>query len=325
MSRLSGWRLLRGVVGAGSVTEDRGAAKPAPSVEEREQLVCDYFHDYVESGSRRWLYALRHPARSIRAFDHLMHLPELTAELTDSAGGRAISDGMARERPLLRTPVHSAVTVLALPDTPEEYSLGKSKQTLRRKSRDAERRGVRWSLVTDPEEKLRLADLADERDRNHPRDEYRTAGDQNRALMVHPLWLAAYAADGHPILVSITPTDGRWAILQYFRILEDSPEASSARYLLTKVLAEELIARGVRYLVDNASPMGINNGLRHYQRMLGFRIARARQRRVSAPADTGVPAPAAAAVTPTAGPTAAKPTAVGQAVDAPTARTPVSL
>jgi len=266
----------------------RGKSQPAEhsiTVEEREALVTEYFQGYVDAGNQRWLYALAHPVRSFRTLNHFLKLPQLEAELTDSVGGQAIYAGLERDRPLIRTPIHSAATVLALPDTPEEYSLGKSKQTLRRKCRDAEKRGVTWALVTDPAERERLADLADERDRTHPRDEYRTDANKNRSLLVHPLMLAAYGADGRPILVSITPTDGQWAILQHFRILEDAPEASSARYLLTKVLAEHLIARDVRYLADNASPMGINNGLRHYQRMLGFRIYRVNLRHVTGAAN----------------------------------------
>ena len=163
------------------------------SVEDREALVTEYFQSYVESGMRRWRYALRHPVSSGRAFNHLMRLPRLTAELSDSVGGRAISAGLERERPLVRTPVHSAVTVLALPDTPEEYSFGRPMQTLRRKCREAEKRGVRWAAVTEVAERERLADLADDRDVTHPRDEYRTTGRANRALLVHPLMLAAYA------------------------------------------------------------------------------------------------------------------------------------
>lgn len=252
---------------------------PELSAEEREELLSDYFTGYVDAGSQRWRYALLHPRRSVKALRHLLRLPQLVAELSDSAGGRAIWDGLARDRPLVPTPVHATASILVLPETPEEYSSGRSKQTLRRKCRAAEKRGVSWSAVDPGAERERLAELSNERDRTHPRDEYRNLDGDNRLLMVHPLWLAAYGADGRPLLVSITPTDGRWAMLQYFRTLEDSQDASDARYLMTRVLAEHLIARGVRYLADNSSPMGIGNGLRHFQRMLGFRIFRVKRRR----------------------------------------------
>lgn len=249
------------------------------SDEEREALVSSYFEGYVDAGSHPISYALRHPAESVRAFRTLLRLPLVTAALTRTPGGRDIWIGLAHgRRSVIRTPVHALASLLKLPGRPEEYALGRHRQTLRRKCRAAEKRGVRWALVVDDAERERLADLANERDRTHPRDEFRVLDGDNRRLLVHPLWLAAYAADGRPILVSITPTDGEWALLQYFRTLEESPEASDARYLVTRVLAEELIRRGVRYLADNSSPMGIGNGLRQYQRMLGFRIFRIRRR-----------------------------------------------
>lgn len=257
---------------------DRLRRRPHPSVQEREELVSAYFADYVTAGSHRWRHALRHPVISVRALNHLLRLPELTAELTDTPGGRAIWEGLLRDRPVVPTPVHAAASILVLPEVPEDYSLGRARQTLRRKCREAEKRGVTWAAVVDPAERERLAEIADERDRTHPRDEYRNESGDNAALLVHPLWLAAYGEDGRPLLVSITPTDGQWAMLQYFRTMEDGPEASAARYLMTKVLAEHLIRRGVRYLADNSSPMGIQNGLRHFQRMLGFRIFRVRRR-----------------------------------------------
>ncbi|GAA3718524.1 hypothetical protein GCM10022204_43220 [Microlunatus aurantiacus] len=262
----------------------RGAAggQQHLSVEEREAMVSDYFQGYVENGNQRWLYAFGHPLVSFRALKNFLRLPRLQAELSDSVGGRAIDFGLCRERPLISTPIHRAASVLVLPDEPAEYSLGKSKQTLRRKCRAAEKAGVTWSLVTDPVERERLADLADQRDLSHPRDEYRRDAATNRSLLVHPLMLAAYAADGRPIFVSFTPTDGEWSLLQYFRTLEDSDEASNTRYLMTRVLAEHLIERGVRYLADNSSPMGVYSGLRHFQRMLGFRIYRVDRRRARA-------------------------------------------
>ena len=48
---------------------------------------------------------------------------------------------------------------------------------------------------------------------------------------------------------------------------------------MTQVLVEQLVALGVRYLVDQSSPIGLSNGLRHFQRMLGFRIHRVRVER----------------------------------------------
>ena len=301
----------------------RGAAggQQQPSVEEREALVSDYFQGYVENGNRRWLYALGHPVVSFRALNHFLRLPRLEAELSDSVGGRAIDFGLCRERPLISTPIHTAASVLVLPDKPEDYSLGKSKQTLRRKCRAAEKAGVTWSLVTDPAERERLADFADQRDLSHPREEYRREAATNRSLLVHPLMLAAYAADGRPIFVSFTPTDGRWSLLQYFRTLEDSDEASNTRYLMTRVLAEELIRRGVRYLADNSSPMGVYSGLRHFQRMLGFRIYRVDRRRVRAravetPAETPAPAGRRASIVETQGPTAPR-SALSVASDEP--------
>lgn len=254
--------------------------------DEQEALVSDYFQGYVDAGSWRWRYAVEHPIVSLRALYHFLQLPRLVAELSTSPGGQAIWDGLGRERPVVETPIHRAASVLALPERPGEYSQGRRRQTLRRKCREAEKRGVQWRLITDPAERRRLVNLADMRDRAHPRDEYRVTEGSRRHLLVHPLMLAGFADDDRPILVSITPTDGQWAILQYFRTLEDTPEASAARYLLSEALAEALVARGVRYLADNASPMGINNGLRHFQRMLGFRIFRVdRLRAQHTPAD----------------------------------------
>ena len=43
---------------------------------------------------------------------------------------------------------------------------------------------------------------------------------------------------------------------------------------MTQVVVERLVERGVRYLADVSSPAHLSNGCRHFQRMLGFRIAR---------------------------------------------------
>ena len=61
---------------------------------------------------------------------------------------------------------------------------------------------------------------------------------------------------------------------------------------MTQVLVETLSARGVRYLVEGTHPAELPNGLRHFQRMVGFRLHRVVARR-AAPRKAMVPAPRA--------------------------------
>src|SRR5207244_2329947 len=100
----------------------------------------------------------------------------------------------------------------------------------------------------------RLVALADEQERRHPSEEYRRDDPDNAFLLDHPLWLVAYGSDDRPVLLSVTPYEGEWATLTYFRTLDSGPAASEARYLMTQVLVERLVERGVRYLVDVSSP-----------------------------------------------------------------------
>ena len=74
----------------------------------------------------------------------------------------------------------------------------------------------------------------------------------------------------------MTPVDSEWALLHYFRTLTNGQEASSVRYLMTQVLVEHLVGLGARYLADPTSSLWLTNGLRHYQRILGFRLVRFR-------------------------------------------------
>ena len=245
-----------------------------PTGTEHETMLSEYCQDYVDSGKPAPIYALRHPSRSLSAYVALHHLPRLSAALTDTVEGAAIRDGLSRWSLLGRTVFHSATSVLLLPQDPEEYHLGASKQTLRRKARAAEKLGVRWVKVEDPQEQRRLLTLADEHERTNPDPEYRQTKPDNNNLLTYRLWLVAYSRDDQPILLCVTPVDGEWALLSYFVTLGTGPEHSNARYLMTQVLVEQLIGAGVRYLADESSPIMLRSGLRHFQRMLGFRIFR---------------------------------------------------
>ena len=257
---------------------------------ECEAMLNEYFQDYVALGKPALTYVLRHPRLSLSEFLALHRLPRLSAPLTDTVEGNAIRDGLSRSSLFGRTVLHSATSVLLLPPDRDQYHLGASKQTLRRKVRAAEKLGVRWAKVDNPQEQRGLLTLADDHERTNPDPEYRQAKPHNDDLLKYQLWLVAYSRDDQPLLLSVSAVDGEWALLNYFVTLGTGPEHSNARYLMTQVLVEHLIGAGVRYLADESSPINLRNGLRHYQRMLGFRIFRVsltsppgRRRREAAP------------------------------------------
>ncbi|MGY1732441.1 hypothetical protein ACI798_13060 [Geodermatophilus sp. SYSU D01045] len=167
---------------------------------------------------------------------------------------------------------------------------GRAKQTLRRRLRAAQRRGITCRPVDDPAERRALVLLADETERSHPDPRYRIDVPENEDLLQHDLWLAAYSPQGHPLLLSVTPVDGEWALLRYFRTLGHGPEHSDSRYLMCVVLVEALARRGVRYLVDTWHPGGIPEGLRQFQRSVGYRLMRVRSRRPRRTNDPDEPA-----------------------------------
>lgn len=242
--------------------------------DDRERRLSKYFEDHVAQGRPGLAFLARQPMRAVTALADLYSQPQLVAQPSDTFQGRAVRQGLHRASRVGRSVIHSATAVLVLPAEASDYAVGPSKQTLRRKVRKAQSRGVRWAEVHDPAERRRLVELADEQERHHPSEEYRRDDPDNAYLLDYPLWLAAYDAQDRPVHLSVTPVDGDWATLTYFRTLGGGPDQSDARYLMTQVLVERLVGLGVHYLADVSSPAHLSNGCRHFQRMLGFRIAR---------------------------------------------------
>lgn len=245
--------------------------------------VSRYFEDYVDRGKPGYIYVVRHPFKSLGALIALSRLPCLhVAPSSVGAEGAAIrallsprATALLSPRSMLTRAMGFATAAVRLPFEPGQYSLGASKQTLRRKARRARMLGVRWAEVTDLQERLDLLKFAEECERTHPSVTCRNPDPYIRSLLSYRLWLAAYSAEGSPLLLSVTPVEGELAALAYFRTLGSGKEQSNARYLMTEVLVEHLVERGVRYLLDGGS-LAIPNGIRHFQRMVGFRIYRIR-------------------------------------------------
>lgn len=242
---------------------------------DHEVTVPQYLQDYFDCGKPGFTYIVRRPLKSLRTLGALCRLPCLRVVLSSTEiEAAAIHAPLSRHSMLAHAGV-SATAVLRLPDEPGRYSLGASKQTLRRKARYAHRLGVSWTEVSDFGERSRILQIADEYERAHPNETYRNPSPDNNELLSYRLWLAAYSADGRPLLLSVTPVDGELALLSYFRTIGAGDEQSNARYLMTEVLVDKLVGCGVRYLLDSGSP-AMPRGLRHFQRMLGFRIVRIR-------------------------------------------------
>jgi hypothetical protein len=253
----------------------QSARSPELTETSDEITVSQYFNDYVECGKPGAIFIVRKPIKSLRALVALCRVPCLSVGLSpDEVEGAAIRASLL-PRTLLTWLVGYPTAVLPLPGEPGEYTQGASRRTLRNKANRAERAGVYWERLSDIRQRRNILKLADDFERTHPDVTHRNPYPDNSALLDYRLWLVAYASDGQPLLLAVTPFSGQLALLSYFRTLGVGQDYSNARYLMFQVLAEQLVSRRVRYLLSGAT-LALPNGVRHFQRMLGFRVVRLR-------------------------------------------------
>ena len=246
--------------------------------EDSERRLAAYWDGYVDAGRRGARHVLSHRRESWHAWQAARRLPVLVASPSDSPGGRAVRSVLA-SRASYGVPGRLLGTaVLEVPSEPEDYLVGRSAQTLRRKIRSAQRRGLTVRRIEDPAERRELVDVANTAERSHVHPSYRVPAPDNDDLLQHDVWLTVQDPEGTPLLLAVTPHDDEFATLRYFRTLGSGDAHSDARYLASSGLVGELATRGVRYLLDTATPPEQTNGLRHFQRMVGFRYARVRLR-----------------------------------------------
>lgn len=233
-----------------------------------------FWGEYADAGRPGPGFALRRPRHLVRALAAVRQLPHERVLPSSTPGGRAVREALD-VRIVLGLPGRLlGSAALRIPARPEEYLEGRRAQTLRRKVRAAQRVGTVVEPVADPEERRRLVELADRHEREHPDPTYRVEVPDNADLLDHDLWLVARDLAGTPLLLSVTPVDGDFATLRYFRTLGQGPAQSDARYLVTAVLVEHLAGRGVRWLLDTQSISAQTSGLRHFQKLVGFEYAR---------------------------------------------------
>lgn len=234
-----------------------------------DDFVRRYWADYAATGSSPGRYVLRHPRRHLQLLHAVRRLPIVKVEAPPDT-----PDGAELRRTLaLRGLRWHGLAVLDIPAEPGAFIVGRTKKTLRRQTRAAEAAGLRARLVPD-EERTELLALANEAEQYHPNPAYKFEQPANDDLLGLSLWLVVVDAENVPILLAVVPVVGECSTLRYFRTLGWSRLHSRARYLGTTALVEELGRRGVRHLLDTTHPAALPNGLRHFQRMVGFHYAR---------------------------------------------------
>ncbi len=122
-------------------------------------------HDLLSTHAQRRPWEHRHPVAALRAAVLLSRIPAETYRSSASADGQLIAHYLDKSTLGMSTPLHQAVTLLRLPETPGTYDRGHARATQRRHARKALRAGVTWDLPTLSAGKQGFLDLAVEKAR----------------------------------------------------------------------------------------------------------------------------------------------------------------
>lgn len=190
----------------------------------------------------------------------LADLPHVPVTVPDTRSGRRLAAKYTgRDRGV---PRDLAVSVLPLPEEPEAYLRGKSRQALRTNSRRAREQGVTCRALDPVEAVHHLEQVVPDR-------WYRALVPSAQADLSAGLcagWVAE-AADGTTEVLALTSAAGPLARLDL--MLSTPGRESNARYLLSAHVVTELAAAGARVLAVEGALL-LSPGLRHFQHLLGF-------------------------------------------------------
>ena len=241
---------------------------------EADRALADFWRSYKDAGQGGFRYALKNPRDVLRAMIAIRELPTIyPPQLSDTPDGRAIGRVLHQKGPGGLPARWWSFAALPVPERPADSLKSPQAKRLRYTLRQAAAANITCRPV-EPSERAALVEEANERDRNHSNPTYRVENPQNEALLDHDLWILAEDDTGEPLLLAVVAVDGEFAVLRYFRTLGDSEKHSLSRYVAHYAIVEALSERGVRWLVDNEPPASQTNGVRLFQRIIGFRYVR---------------------------------------------------
>ncbi|NGZ99597.1 hypothetical protein G5V59_02260 [Nocardioides sp. W3-2-3] len=236
--------------------------------ERYDEDVAAFWNRVGDAGSGRLRFALRHPAATVGGLREIRRLPHLHYEPGSGPGARALLATLRRRRLTRHDFALFGAAVLAVPDDPATLLQGRRQQTLRRMLRKAEQAGLSCRAVQ-PHERAALLKRANAMERQHRLDRYRVEEPDNDDLLEHPLWRVC-EVHGRPVLLSVTPVDGTWSCLRYFRTLGASEHHTLARWLSTYDLVGQLVRprrapparhRGAGRADERGAPLPADAGL----------------------------------------------------------------
>lgn len=244
---------------------------------EADRQLSNFWKCYVESGRGGFGYPLRNPLASLRALRAIRRLPVVDAAAqSDTPGGQEVRRILDQKGPLGLPARWWGFAVCPVTSGPTDFLKTPDAKKLRYYLRRATAEGLSCRAVS-PAERAGLVEQANQRERIHPNHNYRVTQPRNDDLLGHDFWLVAEDDTGQPLLLAVVAVDGTFAVLRYFRTLGDSEGHSLSRYLAHQYIIEALAAQGVQWLIDTDPPAAQTNGVRLFQRNLGFRYMHVRR------------------------------------------------
>lgn len=249
---------------------------PTPK-SEADRTLAEFWRSYVDAGQGGFQFVAKNPRESLRALLAIQELPVVYPHrLSDSPDGRAIAEVLRQKGPGGLPARWWGSSALPIPEDPADSLKSREAKRLRYTLRLAKAENISCRMV-EPDERAALVESANERDHHHTNPTYRNTDAENSNLLDHDLWIVAEDEGGEPLLLAVVATDGEFAVLCRFRTQGDTEKHSLSRYIAHYAVVEALAARGVRWLLDNTPPAAQTNGVRLFQRILGFRHVRIRR------------------------------------------------